>query len=96
MTPMDTRSLADAGASLKSGDSMKKTRLLRAKSFTLVLLVFCLFSACAAQSQALYQADLQKAYQSAIVDAATEDPTEISNNLVPILPSNDKLSTMNY
>ncbi len=70
---------------------MKKTRFSHAKRFTLFLLVSCLFSACALQSPALDQADLQKAYHSAIVDAETAEPAEISNNLVAILPSNDKL-----
>ena len=70
---------------------MKKNRLFQAKRFTLVLLVSYLFSACAAQSPALEQADLQKAYQSAIVDAERADPTEISNNLVAIVPSNERL-----
>ena len=70
---------------------MKKNHFFQAKRFTLFLLLSCLFSACAAQSPALYQADLQKAYHSAIVDAQIAEPSEISNTLVAILPSNDKL-----
>ncbi|MEI6639717.1 MAG: hypothetical protein FDX02_05350 [Chlorobium sp.] len=70
---------------------MKKTRFFQAKRLTLFLLLSCLFSACALQSPALYQADLQKAYHSAIFDAATADPAEISNTLVAIVPSNDNL-----
>jgi hypothetical protein len=70
---------------------MKRNRFFQAKRFTLFLLVSLLFSACAAQSPALYEADLQKAYHSAIVDAERADPSEISKNLVAIVPSNDKL-----
>jgi len=70
---------------------MKKTRFFQAKRSTLFLLVSCLFSACALQSPALDQADLQKAYHGAIVDAEIAEPAEISNNLVAIVPSNDKL-----
>ena len=70
---------------------MMKNRFFQAKRFTLFLLVSYLFSACAAQSPALYQADLQKAYHSAIVDAEKAEPSEISHNLVAIVPSNEKL-----
>ena len=70
---------------------MKKNRLFQVKKSTLFLLLFCLFSACTLQSPALHQAELQKAYHSAIVDAATAEPAEISNTLVAIVPSNDKL-----
>ena len=70
---------------------MKKTCFFQAKRFSLFLLVSCLFSACAAQHPAFYQTDLQKAYLSAIVDAQIADQTEISHNLVAIVPSNEKL-----
>jgi hypothetical protein len=70
---------------------MMKNRFFQAKRVTLFLLVSYLFSACAAQSPALYQADLQKAYHSAIVDAERAEPSEISHNLVAIIPSNQQL-----
>jgi hypothetical protein len=75
----------------KSEEIIMKNRFVQAKRFTVFLLVSYLFSACAAQSPALYEADLQKAYHSAIVDAERAEPSEISNNLVAIVPSNDKL-----
>ncbi len=68
-----------------------KNRFSYAKRFTLFLLVSYLFSACAVQSPTLCQADLQKAYHCAIIDAETAEPSEISNNLVAIVPSNEKL-----
>ena len=70
---------------------MKRNRFFQAKRCTLFLLVSYLFSACAAQSPALYEADLQKAYHTAIVDAERAEPSEISHNLVAIVPSNEKL-----
>jgi hypothetical protein len=70
---------------------MLKKGFFQTKRFSLFLLVSFLFSACATESPALYQADLQKMYQSAMVDAATAETSEISKNLVAIVPSNPKL-----
>jgi len=70
---------------------MMKNRFFHAKRFTLFLLVSYLFSACATQTPTFYQADLEKAYHSAILDAERAEPSEISNNLVAIVPSNERL-----
>ncbi|NTU44688.1 MAG: hypothetical protein HGA99_04070 [Chlorobiaceae bacterium] len=64
---------------------------IRARRFSLFLLVSVLFSAGAVARPSLSQADLQKRYQSAVVDAATAEPSEISKNLVAIVPSNPQL-----
>ncbi|MEI6757798.1 MAG: hypothetical protein FDX18_01755 [Chlorobium sp.] len=70
---------------------MMKNRFFHARSYTLFLLVSFLFSTSTAQSPALYQAELEKAYHSAVVDAEKAEPWEISKNLVAIVPSNQKL-----
>ena len=68
-----------------------KNHFFRAKSISLFLLLSYLLSSCATQSLALNPAELQKAYHSAVVDAEQADPSEISKNLVAIVPSNPKL-----
>ena len=70
---------------------MNKIRFFRAQSFTLFLLLSLLFSSSSAQSPAITQADLEKAYHSAVVDAEQAEPSEISKNLVAIVPSNPQL-----
>ena len=70
---------------------MKKNRFFRAQSFTLFLLLSLLFSSSSAQSPAITQADLEKEYHSAVVDAEQAEPSEISKNLVAIVPSNPQL-----
>ena len=68
-----------------------KNRFSAAKRLTLFLLVSYLFSACAAQNPTLYQADLKKAYHIAVLDAERAEPSEISKNLVAVVPSNLQL-----
>ncbi len=70
---------------------MMKKGFFQVKRYALFLLVSYLFAGCAAESPALYQADLQKMYHSAVVDAEIAMPSEISKNLVAILPSNPQL-----
>ncbi|MFZ4525979.1 MAG: hypothetical protein ACOYOE_10625 [Chlorobium sp.] len=70
---------------------MMKNRFFHTKRFSLFLLVSYLFTACAAQNPTLYQADLEKAYHSAVVDAEQAEPSEISKNLVAIVSSNYSL-----
>jgi hypothetical protein len=70
---------------------MMKKGFFQVKRYALFLLVSHLFAGCAAESPALYQADLQKMYHSAVVDAEIAMPSEISKNLVAILPSNPQL-----
>jgi hypothetical protein len=70
---------------------MMKKGFFQAKQYALFLLVSLLMSASAVARPALSQADLQKMYQSAVVDAATAEPSEISKNLVAIVPSNPHL-----
>ena len=68
-----------------------KISFFPAKRLTLFLLVSCLLSACAAQNLSLYQADLENAYHSAVLDAERAEPSEISKNLVAVVPSNPQL-----
>jgi hypothetical protein len=70
---------------------MMKNGFFHLKRYTLFLLVSYLFTGCAAESPVLYQADLQKMYHSAVVDAETAMPSRISKNLVAIVPSNPQL-----
>jgi hypothetical protein len=70
---------------------MMKKAFFDVKRYALFLLVSSLFTACASQSPALYEADLQKMYHSAVVDAAIAEPSEISKNLVAVVPSNPRL-----
>ncbi|NTU53983.1 MAG: hypothetical protein HGA97_09860 [Chlorobiaceae bacterium] len=65
--------------------------LFRLKKLVFVLLLSQLFGACAAQQSVLDQETLKKQYHTAVIDAAVAEPSEISKNLVAIVPSNQHL-----
>lgn len=68
-----------------------KIRYSHIKAISILLVLWCLFSACAIQKQTLHQADLENAYHNAVKDAEKAEPSEISKNLVAIVPSNNNL-----
>jgi hypothetical protein len=61
------------------------------KGLTLLLLLSQLLAACATQQTVLDQDALKKRYREAVADAAVAEPSEISRNLVAIVPSNSRL-----
>jgi hypothetical protein len=63
----------------------------RLRNLLRLLLVSHLFTACAAQQPAIDQTSLKQRYQDAVIDASIAEPSEISKNLVAIVPSNTRL-----
>lgn len=68
-----------------------KIRCFHVKAISLLLVLSYLFSACAIQKQTLRQTDLENAYYTAVKDAEKAEPSEISKNLIAIVPSNNNL-----
>lgn len=68
-----------------------KTRCSHLKTVSILLVLFCLFSACALQKQVLNQTDLENLYNNSVKDAEKAEPHEISKNLVAIVPANKNL-----
>jgi len=80
-----------------------KIRCSHVKTISILLVLSHLFSACAIQKQTLHQTDLENAYHNAVKDdlenayhnavkdAEKAEPSEISKNLVAIVPSNNNL-----
>jgi hypothetical protein len=63
----------------------------RLRSLALLLLLSHPVSVFAAEQATAHQDSLNKEYRAAVVDAAVAEPSEISKNLVAIVPSNTKL-----
>jgi hypothetical protein len=68
-----------------------KNRFARLKSLTLLFLLSQLFAACATEQSMVDQNALKQQYRAAVADAAVAELSEISRNLVAILPSNERL-----
>lgn len=68
-----------------------KHSFARLKSVTLLFLLSQLFAACATEQGVVDQEALKQRYRAAVMDAAVAEPSEISKNLVAIVPSNERL-----
>ena len=68
-----------------------KIKFFHTKATSILLVLWCLLSACAVKKQTLNQVDLENAYRKAVKDAETAEPSEISKNLVAIVPTNKNL-----
>jgi hypothetical protein len=68
-----------------------KNSFARLKSLALLFLFSQLFAACATRQTMVDQDALKQRYRAAVVDAAVAEPSEISRNLVAIVPSNERL-----
>jgi len=68
-----------------------KNRFARLKSLTLLFLLSQLFAACATEQSMVGQNALKQRYRAAVADAVVAEPSEISKNLVAIVPSNERL-----
>ena len=66
-------------------------RFFRFKRVVLLLLISQLFSGCAVQQTLPDQGALKQRYHEAVIDAEKAEPSEISKNLVAIVPSNTHL-----
>ncbi|RXK84988.1 hypothetical protein EST62_07980 [Chlorobaculum sp. 24CR] len=68
-----------------------KHSFARLKSLMLLFLFSQLFAACASRQSIVDHDALKQQYRAAVADAAVAEPSEISRNLVAIVPSNERL-----